>query len=289
MRYAKNQYMFKDHNYIFIDNIQIIGEFYAHYAPRKNSAIMQPVFKIATLEKLKGYELQAGYLDNKENFFICPLNIHFLKIKKYEIIREWVKEKFANKISIILYLDIFELDYMNSIEHEIIIWEYEYHHIDFMRFNSIINYLNLYIQSGRKISELDINILDKFHPQLNSMDEIIYAVNKLEMRVFEDSQNRTGKDNRFWTDLEIRNLPKNNYLTQLIIESLKKLNLSCYIRDFGLSIELCSDYIWSPSFHRRELQDYDTTLIRDQLKVLMGAKFNNLEFILSSMENKHST
>jgi hypothetical protein len=276
--------MFRDSKYIFIDNCFELGKFYAHHGTRTPFAIMQPVFRIVTIENLKEYELEAGYLDRKENFYKCPLEIHYLKINKYLIKREFVDAKSLNKIIISLYFEIFDLDYINSIESEIMLWEYEYQHFDFMRFNPIINYLNLYIKSGRKIKDLNFSILDKFYPQSNSLEKIIGLINDLEMKIFEDSQSRVGKDNRFWEDLEIRNLPENLYFKQLIIKCFEKQGKRCKVTDFGLSIELCSDYAWSPSYRRRELENYETADIKDRLKVLLAVEFDSLEFTLSGME-----
>ncbi len=276
--------MFKESKYIYIDNCFELGKFYAHYGHRNHSSIMQPVFKIVSNENLNKYELVAGYLDNNENFYNCPLVVHHLKIKYYSITHVSNNGKFSNEISITLFIEIYDLDYLFSKELEINICENKFTSIDFMRFNPIINYLNLFINSGRKINELNVNILANFYPESNSIENIIGLINNLEMLVFEDSQSRVGKDNRFWEDLEIRNLPENSYFIKLIKKCFENQGKRCKMMDYGLSVELCSDYAWSPSYSRNEIKNYDLTYIKDKLKVLIAAEFDTLEYILSGME-----
>mgnify|MGYP003620211497 CR=1 FL=1 len=233
--------MFKESKYIYIDNCFELGKFYAHYGHRNHSSIMQPVFKIVSNENLNKYELVAGYLDNNENFYNCPLVVHHLKIKYYSITHVSNNGKFSNEISITLFIEIYDLDYLFSKELEINICENKFTSIDFMRFNPIINYLNLFINSGRKINELNVNILANFYPESNSIENIIGLINNLEMLVFEDSQSRVGKDNRFWEDLEIRNLPENSYFIKSIKKCFENQGKRCKMMDYGLSVELCSD------------------------------------------------
>jgi hypothetical protein len=281
--------MFKDRKFIHIDNCLELGKFYSHFGEKQFSSIMLPVFNIVVIEDHKKYELHAGYIDRKGIFFSCPLEIHFLKISKYLIDIEWIKEKSNQKTTINLFLEIYSADFSNSLELEIVKSEYGYTSLSFMNFNDVINYLNLYVSFGKKLGNLDINALNDFYPQNNPISNITSAVNNLDLKVFENSKNRVGKDNRFWTDLEIRNLPKNKYLTKLIKDSFKLQGLSCNSDDNGLVVELSSDYMWSPTIPRKQIIDYDLISIRDQLKISMAKEFDEKEYIVTCLENQHST
>ncbi|MBT0609203.1 hypothetical protein [Aequorivita echinoideorum] len=278
--------MFRGKKFIYIDNPSELGKFYVHHAERDlNESILTPVFKPESIEKNQT-DLIPGYIDRELNFYSCPIITNYIKIKKYEFIEIYVKEEYRNVRTATLFLEVYDKTLENYISETITLAEkLQICSIDFLNFNHIINFLNKYVDSGRDINKIDFKLFSKSYPKLVDKQIILQNVKSLDLKVFEDSKNRVGKDNRFWTEMEVRNLPENEYLKDLFIKCLSKQGRKL-IADFGVVIELYSDYIWSPTHPRKHLENYSTESIKETLIMDLAIEFNSEEYVLSSMEIK---
>jgi hypothetical protein len=282
--------MIRANKFIHIDNISVLGKFYAHHAERDtNESILFPILKKEIKEESNNQiSLIPGYIDRDFSFYQCPLVSFYIKIKKYEYHENYIETEYFKERIVTLFIEVFDKKLENSISRKVTLKvKKELIPLDFQNFNHIINFINKYVESGRDINRIDFNLFNRYFPKLADKKVIAQAVKELDLRVFEDSKNRVGKDNRYWTDLEVRNLPKNEYLKGVLIDCLAKQGRNKGLTDFGLIIELNSDYIWSPTHPRRELKNYSTSSIRENLIMDLAIEFSPEEYTLSSMTVKN--
>jgi|GEM_PF-6263594 len=274
-----------ERDFLFIDNILCLGSFTLHHAERPLSEfIITPVFNIQKNEtSVKNYKLVPGYLDRGSSFYACPLVVFYLKINSYEIKQFSTNNNYSYTREIKLDLEVFSKSFQDSIKQIITISE-DNSALDFMAFNHIINFVNKFIEADNNPYDIDFDRFSKVFPRLPDRSVILSAIKSLDLTVYEDSKVRVGKDNRYWTDLEVRGLPQNKYIKNLIIQSLAKQGSLSY-KDHGVTIELESDYAWSSSYSRRRLENYDTSKIRDLLKIDVAAFFEPEKYALADMLN----
>jgi len=119
--------------------------------------------------------------------------------------------------------------------------------------DKVINITNEYIFSGRELNKLNIEQINLTNPIPKNRLQLIRIVEDLVFDFYEDSMSRVGKDNSFWIEAEVRNLPEDRYLNNLIVENLEKQNKKIKRTDYGLlfTVEQYSEY--SPANGRKKL------------------------------------
>ncbi|MBN1112903.1 MAG: hypothetical protein JXA53_08315 [Bacteroidales bacterium] len=274
--------------YYFTDDIEKLGQFSInHKDGRYTKEIMQAAFKIVRNEcDLKQSKLIPGYLDRNKTFFECPIIVFYIKITGINLELPSKEDYYSSncklkKISISL--EIFDKEFTNSIQYDIV-KSYYYNTVEILLFNDSINMLNEYIESGRDINKLCLKGSGFSKTRLDHRAIILNAVQQLTFEVYEDSSTCVGKDNVFWTELVVSNLPNNSYLKELIITCLAKQGVGIKSEKSSVSVILLRYTVWTASYKRRLIPDYNVAEIIDFLKLDMAMIFNSKEYILSNME-----
>ena len=129
----------------------------------------------------------------------------------------------------------------------------------------LINTLNLYIDkyNNNNINWCKLyNISTQLYPD-NQTEEFLYQrinelVNNISVKSYSDSLSRVGKDNYFWNETFISNLPKNFYEKHLLYEALKKYfpninKISYQNNENEIFIKSDAEYYYGPSETREEI------------------------------------
>lgn len=274
-------------DYLYINKFLELGKFNLHleYNYSSDKTILKPVFKV---NKNIDTTLIPGYVDNSGVFFEIPIVIHYVKIIEINITPIKTDEndftKFNTKL-ITFDIEIFDYTFDKSKRLSLVIENN--HRFTFERINSITNLLNLYLSNSNDIDKLDITNLIDFvaYYRFNEdaiIEFIIKEINNLEFKVYSDSRNIPGKDNRFWTEMEVRNISENIYFRELLLKIFRK-KYSANTSDFGFIVELDSYYAWSPSYKRDFIEDYDFNFIKDYLKINLVKEFDSMKFTFSNL------
>lgn len=159
-----------------------------------------------------------------------------------------------------------------------------------IRVTKLINAVNLYIENNHSINELKQIIISKGKKIGISNIVICKTINALEFTFFENSAlvSAAGKDNKFWNELEIRSLPSNIYLYDLIVSILEGR--------YGDDLKIRSDYLlikydhtsgYTPTSPRKQIS-FDKELhlkITDILKIGIATKYNEEECLFGYMKD----
>lgn len=226
----------------------------------------------------------------KENYFVeLPISVFYVQVQSINF------NKKENKIN--LKYKIFDKKYRDS---KTIIDNLTLYVFDIFSIGSIlvkrINILNEYVDSGRDISNLNkVIVLSDSNDKLGigiTKRIIFKTVNNLEFSFYENSDYVATKDNSFWKELEISNLPKSKHILVILEKALikffkinqweKKTNI---LEDkIIISYDRYRDY--SPHFARKPFSPNNkflNTLI-DFIKVEMIRHFHESEYNFDLME-----
>lgn len=223
--------------YISAMNLNGLGDFEMNYKnPLHETVINSSLFSVLRVNKIKylhderevdAYELETGFLDPKRDFFSCPFSVNYVSF--CSIIQfEKMNGIYSNGTTVLFKLDVYNKDYKENISINFEISNPTGVHLDFMIANKYINFLNLYIHNNNDLQEIDIQRLKKGQFHLMSISWYIRKVLDLEFKFVRHSQNRVGKDNHFWTETIVSNLPDDKYFKNLIMENLKSSRDSSY-------------------------------------------------------------
>lgn len=272
---------FLDKEYIHIDNYNTFGKFYAHHGPRELTDELTAVFKRELIADKKTKLVPGFYNPKTTNFIEAPIEQFYVRL--YEIVQEesmkqgcynvilTVKLDILNKIKQVVYSDTLTFEKEGS--------------FTFMFFNDFVNYINKYIESGNEISDINFQSINPYSFRESKKEEFIYELIKMDFKAFDCSRNNPGKDNSFWTEIELRNLPKNKYVRSLIETCLKKQG-RIEQTDFGILLSLPSDRAWAPSFSRKSSDDSDD-IIKQVYSILLldfGKLFDNDAMIIHNLK-----
>lgn len=133
-----------------------------------------------------------------------------------------------------------------------------YSRVHFPSFFRILNSLNHFIDTFNDVEKLDVEKLNNYwnskYPEniLKSVPEII---SKLDIKEFENSKYVPQKDNEFWSEIEVRNLPDEDYLNKKFFLVLSKEFRYADTTDFGWIFYTETESGWLASFDRREVEN----------------------------------
>ncbi len=157
-----------------------------------------------------------------------------------------------------------------------------------MVINEIINVLNEYVENDNDIYQIDEIKLMNENIEKYSPNVVIEIINELEFEYYTNDQTRIGKDNYFWSEIDVLNLPKNSYLKNLLIETIKEIDIIERAKIDGNNLLLIyeSSYAYCKSSGRiKEKENLKmTNSIKDNLKIKMGIKYNNLEHLFDRLK-----
>jgi hypothetical protein len=268
----------EDGEFIYIDNIDSLGEFSLRFwqKPFQTSCLF-PVFKAKKLKDLS-FLLESGYLTSENEFFICPLSVFFTQINLLKTFRENQREYVECD------LIVFSKNFEKSRVLEVRLNSYHIgsNVVGPYSINKIINTINHFVNLENDIQQLDETLFQNYFNISKLKDEsIIEYINKLEFKFFANSQSRVGKDNSFWAEIEISNLPENNYLKLLFKEIISKSSVveSINFKNDILFATYDSQDHYSRSHDREEIHfdEKKASEIKDSLKFNIKSNFNKLE------------
>lgn len=90
----------------------------------------------------------------------------------------------------------------------------------FWKISRIINCLNIYIKNGCDIDTLDSILFES--PILLDSINLISLINNLQFKFDAHTICNVGKDDQYWEEITISNLPMNNYISKLFVSILHK-------------------------------------------------------------------
>lgn len=260
----------KEGDYIFLNEIDNIGNFHLYFAKPKILNSLNAILRIKVID-VNHYLLEPAYLSIDNAVYPCPLPIKYVSLSQIKSFRIKSEEHF--EASLIL----FSKDFKNRREFKISKKSYYVgsNVVDPTCINNIINVLNEYVEKDNNIMEINSEIFETNFRINNLLDsDLLDQINKLQINYYSNGSNRLGKDDSFWNEFEIHCLPNNIYLTETYVKILKNANLidsvklsdnktfifGTYGKDFG--------YI-SVSGKRSEIESDKemTTFIRDFLKI----------------------
>jgi hypothetical protein len=276
--------------YILVNDPQLLGEFYLHYgsiSDNPNNTCLRAVFKIDLLSKDQ-YNYVPGYKTYSQDFYPCPISALYTQINRLE-------SRIDNEEKIVrANIVVFSKDYKNQKIIEITSKSQIYGSgtVSIMSLNPIINTLNNYISEDNNLELLDETIFNK-KLNLSALDsnELLTTINNLDFKFYSNSLNRVGKDNYFWTEIEIINLPESKYLRLLFEQILSNGfdNVSYQDKERHIFLECGKETSYSPSHRRQEteLNDIVVQRIKDFLKVNLYNYYNSNSEINERLKKKN--
>ena len=275
-----------DSEYMLIDDINKLGKFEVHYGSSSDHPRESCLRPILTIKKKhsRSFLLEPGFLSADKKFYQSPLSIFYVQFNYIEV--HYVKKgRFDEYPYLDIHLQVFSKDF--SSQREI--------HLSFssgsaitsssrpipinlmnaqpMDLNPIINNINVYIEWGNELDLLNEAVFNgPFHrPRELEPHQIMRDINKLTFKYYTNDYRRPGKENRFFSEVEITNLPQNDYLVQLyknIIQGARLVHQIEYSNNMLFAI-YDGEYFPSPCKGRKERVDNGIRMggrIKDALK-----------------------
>ena len=267
--------------YVLVNKTQILGEFLLHHGninDHPNNSCLRAAFEIVDHENdsssyLPGYQTFSG------KFYPCPIASLYIQINILESLIE--NEEKVIKASLV----IFSKDFKNQKLINIFLKSpiYGLGTVSIMSVNKIVNALNFYVEDGNSIEFLNENVLNDTNG-LDGLDShmILGYINNLEFKFYENCLVRVGKDNYFWSEIEIFNLPTNLYIIELFVRILSHCSEQVFYNESKGHIFFKYDgqYSYSPSHGRNEIEVNGNVVesVKDTLKI------NIFEYFESGVE-----
>ncbi len=259
----------ENRKYLHVNGIDQIGKYNLHLGrsyDNPNKSCLIPVFAIKQ-DGQKDFFLQPGFLSTNEYFYPCPFSISYVQL---DFIKYYQKEY---DVHIEANLKIFSKDFISQRDISIHLnsdW-LDNNVVGPMHINEIVNALNVYIEYDNNLDELNDNFFtNKFDIKELKSHQILRGINNLAFKYYSNDRSRIGKDNKFWNEVEIQNLPENNYLTELYLGIIKKSGIvdSIEYSDSMFFATYANEYAYSPSHGRQEIMEdtEKTNQIKDILK-----------------------
>jgi hypothetical protein len=226
-----------------------------------------PLFQAMKRETVEQniFELTTGYLTQDKTFYRTPIKIGNVVLSSLRVSREQkghlseinfsvdVYDKYYNKRTITIDDEI--EDIIEVIE-------------------TIIKRLNIAVSQGYHVKYLNESFINLLY-----RSEVFFEADlkSIEYRLFENSgTNRPGKDNTFWYEIEIKNLPKSRYLVFLIRESLSLDNSIDSLDDNSIVIRTNFHDAFSRAIERTEISDDHTLdLTKKRIDEYVSANCNH--------------
>ena len=195
--------------YLRVVNSDSIGDLSVIWTLTQEQPLV-PVLKVQLVQKEKNqniFNLTPGFLDLEEIFHPCPLNVSYVQILKLEQIEYYT---FTCQVKSRLHCLLFSKDYKLS---RSVCIELP---LDLIGLIKVINMLNLYVLQGNDLSDLILENINTDNLRIRDNKILIEHLNKLEISLFVNSEYNTRKWDTFWKEAEIRNIPKDKYILDLI-------------------------------------------------------------------------
>jgi hypothetical protein len=234
-----------------------------------------PVFKIINTDN--SFNLQSGFIDRDNKFFICPITISFFCIN----IISYNKQTKAFETVI----KVFNKDSIDFTLKKVYGKDGDSIQGSFGNLISVLNLVNIYVDRGSDIRIVTFENVKRKNLYYVSKNEIISeAVNNLTISFFETGK-YAQKDNEFQTDIEIGNLPLNSYLSRLVYNNLLNNYKAVSVANRKILIFLKVERYSSPSFKRRLIENTNgwEMKIKDNLKMELAQNFDVVEYKLARL------
>lgn len=276
--------MHLDREYLLVNNYDKLGQFSVHYGSiydHPNYSCLRPVLKYSILEKdaqLLKVSFTPGFLGVDKIFYECPFSVFYCQLEKVFETEESSEHSGSKKLTMDVSLKVFDKTFK---DHQTLKGQFVGHdrnRVDIMKMNTIINLINHYVNSGNDIKKINPEKLFSKSLQGHDRDFLLTQINALEFAFFSNDQNRVGKDNNFWEEIEIRNLPNDPFLRELVCNSLKKIKVVDSFQDkqdFAL-VKYGNSSGYCPADGRKAI-DVDIhmrDLVKDHLKLIMVADYD---------------
>lgn len=247
--------MFENEEYFNVNNLQDLGKF-NFWEQNKQQSCVHPVLKINKLDKLS-FLFEPGYLTNNNEFYKCPLSIGFVQLDYLK----WYTKIHTNYLESSLIL--FSKDYQKK---RIIDIAIQSHYVGLWSdvvtpngINTMINTINIYIDYGNDIDDLEITIFqqkEKYFEKISDL-KILFEINKLKYTFFENDSTSVGKDSQYWNEIEISNLPSNVYISDVIIDVISRFVLldSIKFENYKLLIIYNSGSAYCRTYGRKQISN----------------------------------
>ncbi|WP_293928960.1 hypothetical protein [Sphingobacterium sp. UBA6320] len=219
--------------------------------------------------------LEPGYETVDGLFFSCPIRICFIEVRGIQL-DLMTNNYLANCL-------VFSKDYALHKKLTIKVDE----SMGFMGVNQYINILNEYVDNVNDIFNLK-NEIDHFCLKTSSDNHIIQIINKLEFQEFECSYAHVGKDNSFWSEHFIKNIPENRHLQDCIIKALSQCYGEKVVQKDARTLEVSFNHhkAWSQHIGRIDNGIIAGDNIRELLKLHFFRFYNkNKEMYCNFMQN----
>jgi hypothetical protein len=230
----------KTNTFFFVNQIDSIGNFQLTKL-QPISKKMHPVFKTINIgTKINNYDLIPGYIDLNNEFYHCPLQVGFTTIISFEF--RLIITSTSVERRVLANLNLSDKNYNKTENVQIVFSEFISIPFDFDYFVSKINFINNYIFDDQNFELLDFKKISTFYTRQFSLSEkISFITNQFEnitILTYDNGKYRPGKDDYFWKEIEFHNLPKNKYILELLIDTLKSQNINAVIQNNILSFTL---------------------------------------------------
>lgn len=211
-------------DYLLINNIQILDEFRIHYGSiydNPNKECLRAVLKV-NKKSNNHYYFSPGYKSYDDKYFQCPLSAIYTQLNSIEIINNENTSKF--KAELVVFCKNFKKTRILEINSTLSNLGSR-PILSPMILNDVINTINSYIDKGYDIDLLNIKYIEKNLdlPRLYPSD-LLNIINSLEFGFYSNDRIRVGKDNQYWEEVEISNIPS-NYFGKIFTNILSKSNL----------------------------------------------------------------
>lgn len=272
--------------FINVNGVDEIGNFYLDYGGYKDKqkTCLRPVFYVNEIKK-EYYEFIPGYRTIDDVFYKCPVSVCYVQI---DYLEEYIKEEYMY-VSFVLRIFSKNFRKNNIVRIELSKRLFGTNPLNFTILYKIVNAINIYVEDGNNIDLLDIEVFQPMNmPKLLTTEEVFEIINKLEFKFFSNCENRVGKDNSFWSEVEISNFPKSKYLRELFMKvlsenmkyhiSTKKDNFILLEYDYGFSYSSCDGREENPT------SIYVMDEIKDILKIELTKNFEPVRELVEKMQ-----
>lgn len=252
-----------------VNGIHELGKFMLHYGSTRDNPSKECLTACFKCKKdLSGVSLISGFKDYNQHFYPCPVSSFFVQLNSLRFITDNSSE------SVVADVIIFSKDYLKYKPLEIRYPTKSQN--DIMGINFYINLLNHYIEYDNNVDDINEQLfLERLNIYPIHQSSLAEIINKLTIKFYENSFSRVGKDNQFWNEAIITDLPENTYLTYIIKETLNNTELYKYEK---ANIRLENDTLilqynhtngYSPHHGRQPLPDdyIEADRIKDLIKM----------------------
>ncbi|NPD45716.1 hypothetical protein [Lentimicrobium sp. S6] len=152
--------------------------------------------------------------------------------------------------------------------------------------NDIINSINIYIDYDNSLELLDEKLFENRF-QLPKLDKakLLNDIDNLEFKYYSNSSYRFKKDNIFWKEIEISNLPNNSYITNLYMLTLRKSIIldSSHLSNNILLLTYDREDIYSRHCGKQEIEE-DLRKSDEIRGILKHGVYNSIDLIKEKNE-----